>query len=184
MNDQKRRETWKVSVDAIKAAIRDVPDFPKPGIVFKDISPILQDAALFRECIDTMAALTESMKPDILACIDARGFIFGSAIAYRLGCGMCMIRKAGKLPWQTEQVSYDLEYGSNVVEMHRDAVRPGENVVIVDDVLATGGTAKAAIDLVRRVGGNVAGVLFFLELSFLEGRSGLQPHQVMSLITV
>ncbi len=158
-------------INRLKAALRDVPDFPKPGILFKDITPIIADGELFRLSIDAIAETLEGQKVDKLAAIDARGFIFAGALAARLGIGMCPVRKKGKLPWKTVSVSYDLEYGSNELEMHEDAILPGENVWLVDDVLATGGTAGAAVHLIEQLGGKLVGMTFLLELAFLGGRS-------------
>lgn len=173
-----------MSLDRIEATIRDVQDFPKPGIVFKDISPVLQDPALFRETIDLLCEPFVDEPPATLVAIDARGFLFGSAMAYKLGCGLTLVRKKGKLPWKTLGISYDLEYGSNEVEIHEDAFRKGDRLVVIDDVLATGGTARAALDLVEKLGGEVIAAVFFMELGFLKGREQLAPHKVFSLVTV
>jgi adenine phosphoribosyltransferase len=171
-----------VPIETLKSAIRDVPDFPKKGIVFKDITPILSSPHLFNLAIDQMLIGLEGAAIDKIVGIDARGFIFGAAMANRLGCGFTPARKAGKLPWDTIKESYALEYGEATLEMHRDAVSEGENVVIVDDLLATGGTANAAIKLVNRLGGNIYRVQFFVELSFLPGRDKLSGHTVESLL--
>jgi len=171
-----------VSLESIRAAFRDIPDFPAPGIVFRDISPVLQDGQLFHELIDLVAAPHLSDPPDRIAAIDARGFVFGAAVAYRLGCGLAMIRKKGKLPWKTHAISYDLEYGSNEMEIHLDAVRPGEDILVIDDVLATGGTAAAALRLVEQLGGQVRSVDFVVELVGLPGRDLLAGYTVNSLL--
>lgn len=161
------------ATDSLRAAVRDVPDFPQPGIVFKDITPVLADGPLFRGAIDLMCeGLREAGVSKVMG-IDARGFIFAGAVADRLGIGFIPVRKKGKLPWQTVGTGYDLEYGSNHIELHSDAVAPGERVWLIDDVLATGGTAAAAADLVRQLGGSLAGMTFFIELSFLDGRKRL-----------
>jgi len=173
-----------VSIATIQAAIRDIPDFPKPGILFKDISPVLQDPAVFRDTIDCLCAPFLAEPPDTVVAIDARGFIFGSAMAYKLGCGLTMVRKKGKLPWRTIAASYDLEYGSNTVEIHADAFTPGARVLLVDDVLATGGTARAAVELVEKLGGKVVAICFLMELTFLPGRDQLAGHQIVSLVKV
>ena len=172
-----------VTMADVEAAIRDVHDFPKPGIVFKDISPVLQNAALFRCVIEDMVARYEDQEVHAIAAIDARGFIFGSVLAYRLGCELALVRKKGKLPWKTESIAYDLEYGSNEIEIHADAVENLDRVLVVDDLLATGGTAAAAIELVRRLGGEVIGAEFLVELSFLAGRKRLEPTPVHAMIT-
>ena len=173
-----------MSLETLTAAIRDIPDFPKPGIIFKDISPILQDGALFAEVIDIIGARYENQQIDSIVVIDARGFIFGSALAYKLGCGISLVRKQGKLPWKTHSVSYDLEYGSAAVEIHIDAVSSGDQVLIVDDLLATGGTAKAGADLIEKIGANIIALEFVIELSFLNGRDKLNGYAVNSLIEV
>jgi adenine phosphoribosyltransferase len=166
----------------LKAKIRDVPDFPTEGIVFKDITPLVADAESFRATIDQLAAWAGDRNPDIILGAEARGFIFGGALAYNLGCGFVPARKPGKLPWETVKATYELEYGSDTLEMHRDAVGDGARVIVLDDVLATGGTAKAKIDLVERQGGVVAGALFVIELTFLHGREKLDGHDVHALI--
>jgi adenine phosphoribosyltransferase len=167
----------------LKAKIRDVPDFPTEGIVFKDITPLVADAESFRATIDQLAAWAGDRNPDIILGAEARGFIFGGALAYNLGCGFVPARKPGKLPWETVTATYELEYGSDTLEMHRDAVGDGARVIVLDDVLATGGTAKAKIDLVERQGGVVAGALFVIELTFLHGREKLDGHDVHALIS-
>ena len=169
-------------IEAIKGIIRDVPDFPKEGIIFKDIAPLLGDAELFSSCISLMAERVRESGATKVAVLDARGFIFGAAIADRLEIGFIPIRKAGKLPYKTRSVSYDLEYGSNTIEMHTDALDPGEKVAIVDDLLATGGTAVAAVELLLDAGADLVGAYFCLELGFLEGRKPLEQIYVDSLI--
>lgn len=169
----------------MKAAtlIRDVPDFPKPGIVFKDITPALADAAAFAEVIGALAREAQRLKPDVIVGIESRGFLFGAPLAHELGVGFIPFRKAGKLPYQTVAQEYALEYGSATVEAHVDAIHPGQRVLVIDDVLATGGTAAAAGALVEKLGGTVAGFLFFIELAFLDGRKQLTDHEVASLLT-
>lgn len=167
----------------LNAAIRDVIDFPKPGIVFKDITPILSDGKLFRQTIDLLCETAGGAKIDKIVGIDARGFIFGAAMADRIGAGFVPIRKKGKLPWKTHQAAYALEYGESVIELHEDAVLPGESVLLVDDLLATGGTAAAALGLLDKLGANVVGVSFVIELAFLNGREKLAPHTVNALLT-
>jgi len=167
----------------LHAAIRDVADFPKPGIIFKDITPILADGALFRKTIDLLCETTGGAKVDKIVGIDARGFIFGAAVADRLGAGFVPIRKKGKLPWKTHQAAYALEYGEAVIELHEDAVSPGESILLVDDLLATGGTAAAALGLLDKLGADLIGVSFVIELAFLNGREKLVPHPVNSLLT-
>jgi adenine phosphoribosyltransferase len=168
--------------DALRAAVRDVVDFPKPGIVFKDITPILADARLFREAITRLCDTAEGMKIDKVVGIDARGFIFAAAVADRLGIGFVPVRKKGKLPWKTRQTAYDLEYGQAIIELHEDAVEPGETVLVVDDLLATGGTAGAAVKLLDELGARVAGISVLIELSFLHGRAQLAPHPVHAVL--
>jgi adenine phosphoribosyltransferase len=168
---------------ALRAAIRDVVDFPKPGIIFKDITPVLADGKLFRESISLLCETTGGVKIDKVVGIDARGFIFAAAVADRLGAGFVPIRKKGKLPWKTRQTAYSLEYGESIVELHEDAVKPGESVLLVDDLLATGGTAAAAVKLLDELGANIVGISVLIELSFLQGRSKLVPHPVHAIIS-
>jgi adenine phosphoribosyltransferase len=174
----------KMSVDLLTAAIRDVPDFPKPGIIFKDITPILSDPKLLRIAVDLFAEQHAGAKIDKIAIIDARGFIFGSALAYSLSVGLVPIRKAGKLPYDTYDESYDLEYGSAELSMHIDGVKEGERVVIIDDLLATGGTAAAAINLVEKAGGIVEQLDVLIELTFLNGRDKLEGYEIFAPIQV
>lgn len=170
------------SPDSLRSAIRDVIDFPKPGIVFKDITPILSDPALFRDSITLLCETAGDQKIDKVVGIDARGFIFAAAVADRLGAGFVPVRKKGKLPWETRQMSYSLEYGESVVEIHRDAVAPGENVLLIDDLLATGGTAAAALALLDQLGAKVVRVAFLVELGFLKGREKLGDHKIESIL--
>ena len=162
--------------------IRDIPDFPKPGIIFKDITPLLKDSHAFRDAIDTMAAHYEPKNVDVIVGIDARGFIFGSALAYRLGVGFVPVRKSGKLPYRTHEASYDLEYGVDTLAIHQDACSPGSRVLICDDVIATGGTIAASINLVEKLGSEVTGIAVLIELTFLNGREKFQDHDIFSLI--
>lgn len=171
------------TLDPLRSAVRDVLDFPQPGIVFKDITPILANATLFREAITRLCATVRGVKIDKVVGIDARGFIFAAAVADRLGAGFVPVRKKGKLPWKTYQTEYALEYAEAILELHQDAVLAGESVVIVDDLLATGGTAAAAIKLLDEVGVNLVGISVLIELSFLEGRSKLTPYPVHSILT-
>lgn len=166
----------------LKNHVRDIPDFPEPGVTFKDITPLLGNEEAFRFCIDALVEQLSSRSVDRVLGIEARGFILAAPIAYRLGAGFVPVRKAGKLPWEVEKEEYVLEYGTDLLEIHGDAVQPGEQVLIVDDVLATGGTAAAAVRLVEKLGGRVAGIGFALELAFLEGRSRLEGHRVTSLL--
>jgi adenine phosphoribosyltransferase len=168
----------------LSAAIRDVPDFPKPGIMFKDITPILGQPELFREAVEIFVARHQGQGLGKVAAIDARGFIFGGAVAQRLDVGFVPIRKKGKLPFQTYDESYDLEYGSNTISVHVDAFTPGEKVLILDDLLATGGTAAASARLVERAGGVVVGLDFLIELTFLPGRQKLAGYPVFAAIAV
>ncbi|MBP1607542.1 MAG: apt, partial [Acidobacteria bacterium] len=161
-------------MNSLKALIREVPDFPKPGILFYDITTLLKDRAGFRQAVDAVAAPFRDAGIDMVVAVESRGFILGAAVADRLGTGFVPVRKVGKLPAATERVTYELEYGTDSLEMHRDAVAPGQRVLIVDDLLATGGTAKATVDLVRRLGGVVHAVAFLIELTFLNGRRQLE----------
>ncbi|HUQ41057.1 MAG TPA: adenine phosphoribosyltransferase [Candidatus Limnocylindrales bacterium] len=170
-------------MEIIKSKIRDVPDFPKPGILFKDITPVLQDPVAFRATIDRMADRYETSRPDAILAIESRGFILGAALAYRLGIGLAIVRKPKKLPYKKIRVEYSLEYGTDALEAHEDAVTKGQRVVIVDDLLATGGTAGATIQLANKLGATVQECCFVIELGFLEGRKKLAPTPVFSLIT-
>ncbi|MGB2876000.1 MAG: adenine phosphoribosyltransferase [Gaiellaceae bacterium] len=169
--------------ETLKAKIRDVPDFPEPGIVFKDIMPLLADPATLREAVDRLAEWIEPRKPDVILGAEARGFILGAALAYKLGCGFVAARRPGKLPWKTISATYALEYGENALELHADAIAEGARVLVHDDVLATGGTAAAICNLAEQLGGTIVGVAFVIELVFLEGRKQLENYDVYSLIT-
>ncbi len=168
--------------DILRDAVRDVPDFPKPGIVFKDITPILGDGGLFRLAIDRFVAGCDAMNIQKIAGIDARGFLFGATVADRLGLGFVPIRKKGKLPWKTESLAYKLEYGEAEVEVHTDAFAKGERVSLIDDLLATGGTAAAAVKLIEKAGGHVVQAQFLIELSFLNGADRIAPVPVKSIL--
>lgn len=170
------------NIEAIRKAIRDIPDFPKPGIVFKDITPLLANGKLFANTVDLLAARYQSEKIDTVLGIESRGFIIGAALAYRLGAGFSVVRKPGKLPYDTHSQSYDLEYGTDKLEIHVDGLAPRSRVVIADDLIATGGTAAATAALVSRLGGTVVECAFVIELSFLRGREKLAPHRVYSLL--
>ena len=166
----------------LASKIRDIPDFPKRGIVFKDIMPLLADAEALHETVERLAEFAEPRKPDLILGAEARGFILGAALAYRLGTGFIPARKPGKLPWRTVSVKYALEYGFDALELHADAIKPGTRVIIHDDLLATGGTARAKVDLVEQLGGDVVGLPFIIELEFLNGRERLQGYDVFSLL--
>jgi len=165
-----------------KTKIRDVVDFPQKGIAFKDIAPLLEDADSFRLAIGELVAPFKGKKVDKVVGIDARGFIFAGAIASELGAGMVMVRKKGKLPFETENQKYKLEYGESTLEIHTDSIKKGENVLLVDDVLATGGTMVAAVKLVEKVGGNIFGVSFLIILDYLSGKEKLKNHSLFSLV--
>ncbi|MFH1225913.1 MAG: adenine phosphoribosyltransferase [bacterium] len=165
-----------------KAKIREIPDWPKPGILFYDITPLLEDAECFKAVNDQMARPFFGQKIDKVVAIDARGFLLAPGVAYQLKAGVSLVRKKGKLPHKTVAQEYDLEYGANCIEMHEDTIKPGEKVLIVDDVLATGGTAQAAVELVKKLGGEVVGVSFLIELELLKGRGKLTGLDVFSLI--
>lgn len=169
-------------IDLVKQLVRDVPNFPKPGIVFKDITPVLADPRAFNICLDLMAERYDGQNVEAIVGIESRGFIFGAALASRMRKAFVPARKPGKLPYDTHRVEYALEYGKDAIEIHRDAVKKGERVLIVDDLLATGGTAAAAIELVQKIGGNVIGAAFAIELAFLPGRERLRPIEAFSLI--
>jgi adenine phosphoribosyltransferase len=167
----------------LQSLVRDVPDFPKPGIVFKDIMPLLANAQALRQTIDALAEWAEPRRPDIILGAEARGFITGGALACRLEAGFVPARKPGKLPWRTVSAKYALEYGFDALELHADSIRQGQRVLVHDDVLATGGTARAKCELVEQLGGEVVGVVFLIELGFLNGRERLDQYDVHSLIT-
>jgi adenine phosphoribosyltransferase len=169
--------------DLIRSKIRDVPDFPKPGIMFKDITPVLQSAEALRATVDLMVEPYRDADVGLVVGVESRGFIFGPAVALALGVGFAMARKSGKLPWETKSERFELEYGTDEIEMHRDSVLPEQRVLLVDDVIATGGTAAATVRLVRAMGGDVVGSSFLLELSFLEGRKSLTDLPVHAAIT-
>jgi adenine phosphoribosyltransferase len=171
-----------MTTDQLKALVRDVPDFPEEGIVFKDLMPLIGNPAAFHATIQHLAEWARPRTPDVILGAEARGFIFGGALAYELGCGFVPARKPGKLPWRTLRETYDLEYGTDSLEIHEDAFANGSRVIVLDDVLATGGTAKAKVDLVERLGGVVVGALFVIELTFLDGRERLAETDVHALI--
>jgi adenine phosphoribosyltransferase len=166
--------------EELKKYVRDVPDYPQKGIIFRDITPLLGDKVIFKEVVELMSKAWLDNPPDLVAGVEARGFIPGAAISVRLGAGFVPIRKTGKLPWMTVTESYDLEYGTDQLEVHSDAVQPGQKVLIVDDVLATGGTASAAVRLMRKLGADVVGVQVLIELGYLDGRQKLQDVKLVS----
>ena len=166
----------------LRAAVRDVPDFPKPGIIFKDITPILKDGALLRASIEVFLQQCSGKKIDKIAGIDARGFLFGSAVAYALEIGFVPLRKKGRLPYQTESARYSLEYGEAEMELHVDAIERGEKIVLIDDLLATGGTSASATTLIKKVGGDLIEAIFLIELEFLHGRKKLDTTPVTSFL--
>ena len=169
--------------DELRAKIREIPDFPKPGILFYDITTLLKDPVAYRAAIDAMLAPYRGMSIDIVVGMESRGFIFSAPLAYQLGAGLVPVRKLGKLPAETISVEYALEYGSNTLEVHRDAIEPGQKVLIVDDLLATGGTVNGTVELVQRLKGEIAGLAFLVELGFLKGRARLAGLPVSSVIT-
>jgi adenine phosphoribosyltransferase len=171
-----------VRVEQIKDLIRDVPDFPEPGIVFKDITPVLSDPIAYSTIVDLIVVHFGRGNVDKVVGIEARGFLLAAPVAYHFGAGIIPVRKAGKLPFETIGEEYELEYGTASLEIHRDAVRPGERVLIVDDVLATGGTARAAASLVQQIGGKVCGIACLIELEFLHGRDKVADHELFTLI--
>jgi adenine phosphoribosyltransferase len=171
-----------VNVEALKALVRTVPDYPKPGILFYDITTLLKDKTGFAQLIDAMTAHFDGRKIDLVLGIEARGFIFGPALAYRLNAGFVPVRKPRKLPASVVSVSYDLEYGTDTLEIHQDAIKPGQNVVLVDDLLATGGTMEATVKLVKKLGGTIEGLAFAVELDFLKGRDRFPGQDVFSLL--
>jgi adenine phosphoribosyltransferase len=173
-----------MGIERVEAAIRDIPDFPKPGIIFKDITPILHSGDIFAEVIDLLCVPYLDNPPDYIVAVESRGFIFGSAMAYKLGCGIVPVRKKGKLPYDTYEASYELEYGTATVEIHTDALKEEDKIVIIDDLLAPGGTAGAAVKLIEQLGANIIGIDFLIELAFLNGRENLDQYPINSLIVV
>jgi adenine phosphoribosyltransferase len=171
-----------INVEALKALVRTVPDFPKPGILFYDITTLLKDKTGFAKLIDALAGHYIERKVDLVLGIEARGFIFGPALAYRLNAGFVPVRKPGKLPAETVRVTYDLEYGSDALEIHKDSIQPGQRVVLVDDLLATGGTMEATVKLAKQLGGEIVGLAFAVELDFLKGRDRFKDYDVYSLL--
>ena len=172
-----------MSVDKLRAAIREVPDFPKQGIIFKDITPVLADPVLFKLAVDTLADRHANSRIDKVCAVEARGFIFAAAVAYKLGAGIVPVRKKGKLPYRTIEASYDLEYGSATLQMHVDALAKNDRVLLVDDLLATGGTATATAQLIETLGGKIVEIDFLIELAFLNGREKLSKYKVFSPIS-
>jgi adenine phosphoribosyltransferase len=172
-----------VDTSSLRELVRDIPDWPKPGIVFRDITPLLAAPDAFAVTVDALAAPYADEPIDKVIGIEARGFVFAAPVAYRRGAGFVPVRKAGKLPWELESEEYALEYGTDLLEIHRDAVKPGERVLIVDDVIATGGTAAATARLVERLGGVVAGFTFLIELAALNGRAQLKGHRLHTVLT-
>jgi len=171
-----------INCEPLKQLIRAVPDFPKPGILFYDITTLLKDKTGLAQLVDAFAAYYIDKKVDLVLGIEARGFIFGPALAYRLNAGFVPVRKPGKLPAETVKIKYDLEYGSDSLEMHKDAIQPGQRVIIVDDLLATGGTMDATIKLVKQLGGEIVGLTVAIELDFLKGRAKFPEYDVFSLL--
>jgi adenine phosphoribosyltransferase len=172
-----------MNADELRACVRDIPDFPKPGVIYKDITPLLSNSEAFRSTIDLIADHFDGPGIDRVLGVEARGFIIAAPVAYRFGGAFVPVRKAGKLPWEIEREEYELEYGTDLLEIHRDAVEPGDRVVVIDDVLATGGTAAATVRLVEKLGGTVVGLGFVIELGFLHGRQKLEGYDVLSLVT-
>ena len=166
----------------LEKAIRNIPDFPKPGIIFRDITSLIQDGAAFKKAIDLLTNKYKGKKIDKVVGVEARGFIFGAALAHKIGAGFIPVRKKGKLPCKTISATYELEYGTDTLEIHMDAIQPGQSVVLVDDLLATGGTMEATVKLVRQLGGDIAGLAFAVELDFLKGRERFEGLDVFSLL--
>ena len=166
----------------LKKIVRDIPDFPKPGILFKDITTLVQDKEAFKYAVDQFLEYYSDKKIDYVAAVEARGYIMGGALAYHLGAGFVPVRKPGKLPYDVVSMDYTLEYGSNTLEVHKDAIKPGSNVLIFDDLIATGGSAEATVKLIEKIGGKVAGVAFMIELSDLKGKDRLKGYDIFSLL--
>lgn len=166
----------------LKKIIRDIPDFPKKGIIFKDITPLLSDKDALKKAIDMLASKFKKSGIEQVVAVESRGFIFGAALAYKLKCGFIPVRKKGKLPFKTKSVTYELEYGTDTLEIHEDAIKPGTKVLIVDDLLATGGTVKAVTELLKGMQANIAGIVFLIELKFLKGKEKLKDFPVTSII--
>jgi adenine phosphoribosyltransferase len=166
----------------LKDYIRNIPDFPKPGILFRDITTLLKDKMAFKIAVNALSHKYKNKKIDVVVAVEARGFILGGAVAEKLGAGFVPVRKIGKLPWKTNSATYDLEYGTDTLQMHHDAIKPGDKVLIVDDLLATGGTVKAVTDLVKQLQGKIIGITFLIELTDLKGKDKLKGYQVFSLI--
>ncbi len=171
-----------LAVPELKALIREIPDWPQPGVSFKDITTLLRNGEAWKSAVTQLTELCRPFRPEVIVAPEARGFIIGSAVAYALGAGCIPVRKKGKLPWQTLRGEYQLEYGHDVLEIHKDAFTPGARVLVIDDVLATGGTISASLDLVRQLGGNVVAVAFLIELTYIPGRQKLAGYEVVSLI--
>jgi adenine phosphoribosyltransferase len=169
-------------MDLLKAAIREIPDWPKKGILFYDVTTLLKDGARFRESVDALITPYKDKKIDIVVGVEARGFIFAPTVAYALGAGFVPVRKPGKLPAATYRVSYELEYGTDCLEIHQDAIQPGQRILVVDDLIATGGTAKAVAAMIERMGASVVGLSFVVELEFLRGREKLAGYEVNSIV--
>ena len=166
----------------LKSKIREIPDFPKKGIGFKDITTLLQDGAAFKVAIDQMAEFCKDKEIDIVVGPEARGFLVGAPLAYSIGAGFVPVRKSGKLPGEVVEATYELEYGNDTLQIHKDSIKPGQRVLVADDLLATGGTVKSTVDLVKELGGEIVGVAFLIELTFLEGRKKLEDHKIFSLL--
>jgi len=172
-----------LTADELRSLIRDVPNFPVRGIIFRDITTLLRDPAAFRQAINMLTERVRDLRPDLVVGMESRGFILAAPLAYLLGAGFVPVRKLGKLPAETVSVEYSLEYGTNTLEMHRDAIHPGQRVLVVDDLLATGGTVAATLKLIEQLGGEVVGTAFLVELTFLHGRRQLEGRRIEALIT-
>lgn len=171
-----------MKISELKIHIRDIPDFPKPGILFKDITTLLRNKDAFKKAVDALADEFKDKKIDVVVAVEARGFILGGAVAHKLGAAFVPVRKKGKLPWKTRSATYELEYGTDTLEMHHDAIKSEDKVLIIDDLLATGGTVKAVTDLVKQLQGKILGIAFLIELTFLKGKDKLKDYPIFSLI--